>query len=147
MPDLWSFALRLYAYPGVEDACLQLQQNGNDVCLLLTAAWLEHRHTLYSDARRDQLKSLAGPWQQQVIGPLRKIRCAWREQANDDAGLAELRKQVKELEQQAEHLLLQRLQTLCVDWPCGKIQQPWLEQLAKGDGATLQRLRDAAHRL
>ncbi|GIZ10874.1 TIGR02444 family protein [Pseudomonas sp. NCCP-436] len=147
MPDLWSFALRLYACPGVEDDCLQLQQSGSDVCLLLTAAWLEQRHSLYSDARRDELKALAGPWQQQVIGPLRKIRCAWREQAGNDAGLAELRKQVKELELQAEHLLLQRLQALCADWPCGNAGQPWLEQLAQGDGSALQRLRDAAHRL
>ncbi len=28
-PDLWSFALVLYARPGVEDACLRLQEQGH----------------------------------------------------------------------------------------------------------------------
>ena len=41
--DLWDFAQRLYARPGVESACLHLQEAGADVCLLLCGAWLE-RH-------------------------------------------------------------------------------------------------------
>lgn len=39
--DLWNFALHLYARPGVEAACLALQDEGADVCLLLCGAWLE----------------------------------------------------------------------------------------------------------
>ena len=27
-PDLWSFALKTYALPGVQEACLQLQDGG-----------------------------------------------------------------------------------------------------------------------
>ena len=41
--DLWDFAQRLYARPGVESACLHLQEVGADVCLLLTAGWLGGR--------------------------------------------------------------------------------------------------------
>ena len=41
--DLWSFALSTYARPGVEAACLRVQEQGADVCLLLCGAWLEQR--------------------------------------------------------------------------------------------------------
>jgi len=41
--DLWRFAETLYQRPGVEAACLQLQAQGADVCVLLCAAWLERR--------------------------------------------------------------------------------------------------------
>ena len=41
--DLWDFAQRLYGRPGVEHACLQLQEAGADVCLLLCGAWLQQR--------------------------------------------------------------------------------------------------------
>ncbi|MCK1787400.1 TIGR02444 family protein, partial [Pseudomonas sp. TNT11] len=37
--DLWSFALSTYARPGVEAACLRLQEQGADVCLLLCGAF------------------------------------------------------------------------------------------------------------
>ena len=43
MQDLWNFALELYAREGVEQACLELQETGSDVCLLLTGAWLQRR--------------------------------------------------------------------------------------------------------
>ncbi|CDM38827.1 hypothetical protein PPSAL_0210 [Ectopseudomonas oleovorans] len=43
MQDLWNFALELYARAGVEQACLELQDTGSDVCLLLTGAWLQRR--------------------------------------------------------------------------------------------------------
>ncbi|WP_284733726.1 TIGR02444 family protein, partial [Pseudomonas aeruginosa] len=41
--NVWKFAVDVYARPGVETACLALQEQGADVCLLLVAAWLGRR--------------------------------------------------------------------------------------------------------
>ena len=78
MQDLWNFALELYARPGVEQACLELQDAGCDVCLLLTAAWLQGRGVRCLDERLRALTELAGPWQREVVSPLRQTRRHWR---------------------------------------------------------------------
>ena len=69
-PDLWTFALACYARPGVETACLELQNQGADVCLLLCGAWLQARGVACS-ARLQALTALAAPWRGDVIEPLR----------------------------------------------------------------------------
>ncbi|KPY50662.1 Uncharacterized protein ALO48_04472 [Pseudomonas syringae pv. rhaphiolepidis] len=41
MPSaLWSFTLDFYARPGVEQACLTLQANGANVCMVLAGSGL-----------------------------------------------------------------------------------------------------------
>src|SRR3990167_5467928 len=100
--DLWRFAEALYQRPGVEAACLLLQTQGADVCLLLCAAWLETRKIACNDERVTTLKNLAQPWQQQVVVPLRQLRQSWREQAQSDKALRQLREQIKQLELEAE---------------------------------------------
>ncbi|PAU53966.1 TIGR02444 family protein [Pseudomonas sp. PIC25] len=140
LSDLWSFAVDLYARPGVEPACLSLQDAGADVCLLLCGAWLEARGVLCTAERAEQLKDCATPWQREVIEPLRSIRRAWRDGSAQDEALATLRTRVKQLELDAERQLLQRLESLCVTWEEEQGNWPWLEILA-GDAA--EKCRDA----
>ena len=149
--DLWSFALSTYARPGIEAACLRLQAQGADVCLLLCGAWLEQRGVALTAERLQALKQLAGPWQAQVVEPLRQVRTQWRGVAKQDELLAGLRERVKALELDAERVLLTRLQALAHTWPSAEVmsQQRWLERLAAEDAANLdhdalQQLRVAA---
>ena len=136
--DLWSFALSTYARPGVEAACLHLQEQGADVCLLLCGAWLEQRGVALEPERMRTLQQLARPWQAQVIEPLRQLRVQWRAKAQQDEQLATLRERVKALELDAERQLLTRLEALTQAWPKGEItQQRWLEGLAAEDAANL----------
>ncbi|CAM3616958.1 hypothetical protein CCOS865_00317 [Pseudomonas reidholzensis] len=147
--DLWNHALALYAKPGVEDACLALQQRGGDVCLLLCATWLQARRVAPSAERITALREVAEPWQRHVVTPLRSLRQQWRTAAHDDAPLAALREQVKGLELQAERTLLERLQETSRQWPAGSHEatDDWLVRLAPGlgrDHDALQQLRVAA---
>lgn len=130
--DLWSFATTLYARPGVEAACLELQAAGADVCLLLCGLWLDRRGTPYDDALEGQLRRVSAQWQHDVVKPLRSLRQAWRTPAQQDTALAALRQQIKRLELDAEREQLKRLETLAQD----RVRQPgsqqrlWLEALA-----------------
>ncbi|CRN03971.1 hypothetical protein [Pseudomonas sp. 34 E 7] len=145
--DLWSFALSTYARPGVEAACLRLQEQGADVCLLLCGAWLEQRGVARLPERVVALQQLARPWRMHVVEPLRAVRVQWRAMAQQDAHLAELREQVKALELEAERALLMRLEALAQSWSSNEVtgRQEWLEGLATEaanlDHNALQQLR------
>lgn len=130
--DLWNYALALYARPGVEAACLELQALGGDVCLLLCATWLQARAVAVLDERAQALHEVAEPWQREVVAPLRSLRQQWRAAASGDAQLAALREQVKGLELQAEKALLERLQERSRQWPtgCHEPADDWLARLA-----------------
>jgi uncharacterized protein (TIGR02444 family) len=129
--DLWSFAVALYSRPGVEQACLDLQADGADVCLLLCGAWLGQRGVALTVDRVEQLQKIAGPWQAEVVQPLRQLRQQWREAALQDSDLDSMREQVKELELTAERQLLIRLEGLSREWPEGKAElvSQWLQRL------------------
>jgi uncharacterized protein (TIGR02444 family) len=145
--DLWDFAKTLYARPGVEQACLQLQEGGADICLLLTALWLERRQVACSKARSTALQVLAKPWRENAIKPLRLLRQDWRTRAQHDQQLALLREQIKAVELQVETALLRQLQQCSRDWPSTKAGD-WLSQLAGEAGRdnrdALDNLRIAA---
>lgn len=147
MQDLWNFALELYAHPGVEQSCLELQDAGGDVCLLLTGAWLQRRGCRCEAQRLDDLRTLAEPWQHEVVTPLRQLRQHWRTGAQQDADWAALREQMKKLELKAERVLLERLQALAESWPDGEREDDWLLALAGQDSAALQVLRGASRGL
>ncbi|MBI6910501.1 TIGR02444 family protein [Pseudomonas palleroniana] len=145
--DLWSFALSTYARPGVEAACLRLQERGANVCLLLCGAWLEQRGVAVRTERIQALKLIAEPWQTQVVEPLRQMRVQWRALSQQDESLASLRERVKALELEAERELLVRLEAVSQEWQTEAQvnHQPWLERLAAEAAANLdhdaQRLR------
>ncbi|WP_028241458.1 TIGR02444 family protein [Stutzerimonas azotifigens] len=142
--DLWEFALVCYGRPGVEPACLQLQDGGADVCLMLCGLWLEARRVDCDAERLAALTALAGPWQAEVVTPLRRLRRHWRQPASSDPALAKLRSEVKALELAAERELLSRLQARCLDWPAAAAPAPWLEALAPDQPQPLRVLREAA---
>ena len=131
--DLWNYCLNLYARPGVEPACLRLQDQGLDVCLLLCAAWLQERGIVCTEARLAQLKDRAEPWQREVVQPLRQLRTQWREAAAHDESLAVMRAQIKALELEAERTLLRRLEEATQQWLPAQSQDnsDWLEKMAK----------------
>lgn len=143
MQDLWNFAVRLYARPGVEDACLSLQEAGGDVCLLLAGAWLQRRGVPCRQTYLEALLALAAPWQREVVTPLCQLRRHWRTSAEADGELASLRERIKQLELEAERLLLQRIETLAENWPSEDGDNDWLSRLAGDDSAALQMLRGA----
>jgi uncharacterized protein (TIGR02444 family) len=149
--DLWRFAEALYQRPGVEAACLLLQTQGADVCLLLCAAWLERQNLTCTNERTEALRSLAHPWQQRVVLPLRQLRQHWREQAQSDNALGQLREQLKQLELDAEREQLKRLAARTQDWSDSGTGAPldWLERLASqpANHDALQTLRTAAAQL
>ena len=126
-PDLWTFALACYARPGVETACLELQNQGADVCLLLCGAWLQARGVACSQARLQALTALAAPWR-------------------GDLALHSRREALKTLELQAERELLERLQKISQDWPSNGAADAWLETLVPvaHNRAALEVLRSAA---
>ena len=127
--DLWSFAQTLYARPGVENACLRLQTSGADVCLLLTALWLERHRIAFTTARSAELHLLARDWQHDVVKPLRQLRINWRTAAQNDQQQALLREQLKTLELQAERTLLLRLEQHALRWS-EEVAGDWLNSLA-----------------
>lgn len=144
--DLWNFALNLYARPGVEAACLQWQDQGGDVCLLLCAAWLNQRGVAPSEQRVQALREQAEAWQAQVVKPLRGLRQQWRAACVQDPQLASLREQLKGLELAAEHVLLERLEGISKDWaPTLEPGADWLKWLTPADTGlhhdALQKLR------
>ncbi|PYB70527.1 TIGR02444 family protein [Pseudomonas sp. LB-090624] len=130
--DLWNHALALYARPGVEAACLELQALGGDVCLLLCATWLQARGVAVLDERAQALRAVAEPWQREVIAPLRSLRQQWRTAAQADAQLGLLRERLKGLELQAEKALLERLQEHARQWSADSHAptDDWLARLA-----------------
>ncbi|RON11849.1 TIGR02444 family protein [Pseudomonas frederiksbergensis] len=144
--DLWSFSLGTYARPGVEDACLQLQSAGINVCLLLCGLWLAERGVACNEQRLQQLRSVAEPWDADVVQPLRALRVNWKVVAADDSELNALREQVKALELEAERHLLVRLERSALSWPQGEATDlsAWLEGVTAG---AVHLDRDALHQL
>jgi uncharacterized protein (TIGR02444 family) len=105
----WDFSLRLYARPGVADACLRLQERrGIDVNLLFYGLWLgmEGERLSRSDivAAMTRVRTL----HEQVVKPLRTARTALKRMIDGDPALSPaigaLRTAIKKSELDAEHL-------------------------------------------
>lgn len=145
--DIWTFACTFYARPGVETACLALQDAGADVCLLLTGLWLDRHGTPHDSNLELQLRQISVPWQKDVVEPLRQLRQSWRAAAQQDEELAQLREQLKRLELEAERMQLQRLEVLTSSWsvcPANR-QRDWLDALAPATSAPEREARDRLH--
>jgi len=102
----WRFSLTLYDRPGVDVACLSLQErHGLDLNLLLLCVWAGHAGNRLT---RDDMAELAGRvagWQASVVQPLRGVRQWLKHQDAAPVEPAEgLRDGVKELELAAEQL-------------------------------------------
>ncbi|MCG6656567.1 TIGR02444 family protein [Halomonas campisalis] len=108
---LWDFALALYARPGVEAACLRLQDEaGVDVCELLWHCWL-YRHGLVVEGEPEALESIRA-WQRDVTVVVRGLRRELKTDAQHHPGVAEVRRQLQRSELAAERETLARLQAV-----------------------------------
>ncbi len=111
----WKFSLRTYAKPGVEHACLRLQnRQGADVNLVLLCCWAAScgRCALDAETIKGAMQATR-KWQAEIIGPLRAARLALK-QGFDGVPAdqrAQLRKSIGRAELECEHaeqLLLAR---------------------------------------
>jgi uncharacterized protein (TIGR02444 family) len=106
---LWTFSMAVYGEPGVEAACLDLQDRcGLDVNLLLYACWVAVHGVVLERRHIEALGDFARPWRQAAIEPLRRIR---RRLKLDPLGMPApeveaFRQRVKAAELEAERLLL-----------------------------------------
>jgi uncharacterized protein (TIGR02444 family) len=74
--ESWEFALKLYAAPGIADACLRLQAEcGVDVMMLLMATFAAVRRGLVlTETDIAAMDSVCRSWREQIVLPLRAIR-------------------------------------------------------------------------
>ncbi len=111
----WDWAVAAYAAPGVGEACLHLQDAlGNNVPLLLWAAWAARTGRRPDADDVEAACDLARGWSSTTVEPLRAVRRALKiatVDITDDDRLA-LREQVKAIEMQAERVLMNGLATL-----------------------------------
>lgn len=112
-PGFWAFSLAVYARPGVEAACLALQErHGLDVNLLLFCCWAAARGRQLDAATLAAAEAAVAGWRNQVVRPMRALR---RRLKREIAGFpAEpvdaLRRRLLDLELEAERLEQQRLE-------------------------------------
>jgi uncharacterized protein (TIGR02444 family) len=114
--DLWDYALQLYAKPGVESACLQLQQEWSlGVNRLLFCCWLA---TEGRALQAEQLSTCeASQWQHSTTEPLRLLRYRVRAQRRLEPELERCYQALRQAELAAEQVELAWLFALGRDWP------------------------------
>lgn len=103
--DLWPFSLRVYAAPGVADACLAAQDShGADVNLILWAAWLGARGHRLTPAELAAAEATSRPWREEIVRPLRALRRRLKQgpAPAPDAGSESVRAKIKAAELEAE---------------------------------------------
>jgi uncharacterized protein (TIGR02444 family) len=112
--SLWDFAVAVYGRPGVQDACLALQDRlGVDVNMMMFCLWLAACDGIPSDPARflGPALEISRDWQTTVVAPLRACRQSLKQAAAGGPGAAvdvqairALRDQVKKSELEAERL-------------------------------------------
>ncbi|MEM7281200.1 MAG: TIGR02444 family protein [Pseudomonadota bacterium] len=111
--SLWDFASQLYTQPGVEEACLYLQDNCRlNVSLLLFLMWSTKRYGQMQPAFIRECCDLSDTWDGAVVKPFRQVRRWLKHQGAQlgDQDTDDLRSQTKGLELHSEKLLLQALE-------------------------------------
>ncbi|MEH6642649.1 MULTISPECIES: TIGR02444 family protein [Halomonadaceae] len=108
---LWEFALALYAKPGVETACLTLQEEAElDVCELLFHCWLYSYGLEAIPRAAARQRKQRRQWQSSVTAVLRGLRRDLKASAASSDSVAALRETIKQAELMAERENLQRWQ-------------------------------------
>src|SRR4051812_49063083 len=106
--DSWAFALRLYARPGIAQACLRLQaEAGVDVMMMIVAVFaISQRNIPLTPADIEAIDALCRPWREGVVHPLRALRTALKDgpAPAPSAQTERLRGQIKAGELAAERL-------------------------------------------
>jgi uncharacterized protein (TIGR02444 family) len=103
----WTFSLGYYRGDGVSDACLELQDNCDvDVNVMLFLLWQATQKRSFAAVQVKALSEKVGPWQIDVIGPIRGLRRMLKDGTPLlDKGSSELfRTKIKAVELEAERL-------------------------------------------
>ena len=103
----WTFSLGYYRGAGVSEACLELEDNCEvDVNVVLFLLWQATQKRQFAEVQVKALAEKLGPWQIDVIGPIRELRRMLKGNALlPDKGAAELfRTKIKAIELEAERL-------------------------------------------
>ncbi len=111
---LWDFVTWAYAEPGVEKACLALQNRlGADINMVLFCAWLAYRGagTTHPAKCLGAALKLSREWQRSLVEPLRSSRENLKDVieasalvGSDRASAAALRERIKQCEIDMEQL-------------------------------------------
>jgi uncharacterized protein (TIGR02444 family) len=113
--SLWEWAVEAYARPGVEPACLALQdEHGQSVPYLLWAAWAAAEGCALDDAILNRASAEARRWEDAAVVPLRAARRGLKapDKLVPEAAREALRARVQSAELEAERLLLLALERL-----------------------------------
>lgn len=106
--ESWGFALKLYAEPGIADACLRLQARyGVDVMMLLIAAFAAiRRGVVLTPLEIAEMDGVCRPWREQIVLPLRGLRTTLKAgpAPAPGEGSERLRSSIKSAELSAERL-------------------------------------------
>lgn len=111
----WDWALTAYAAPGVQESCLQLQDaGGQNVPLLLWAAWTAATGRPLDEDAIEAACDCARAWDGVAVSPLRAIRRTLKavNPDIDNAARESLREAVKAVELSAERCLMSGLEAL-----------------------------------
>ncbi|MBB5746407.1 TIGR02444 family protein [Brevundimonas variabilis] len=115
MKTLWDWSSEVYSAPGVAEACLHLQDEaGQNVPLLLWAAWMARTGRSADADTLEAACDMARAWTDTTIVPLRVIRRAIKSPIPDMGDLARelIRDRIKAVELEAEKHLLAALEQL-----------------------------------
>ncbi|GEN28598.1 hypothetical protein HVA01_22440 [Halovibrio variabilis] len=120
---LWDFALALYAKPGVEAACLTLQEEAElDVCEVIFHCWLYTCGLEAEPAALARQREQRRRWQCHVTTVLRGLRRDLKASAASSESVARLRETIKQAELMAERENLQRWQAWV--WEASSVDLP-----------------------
>ena len=115
MPNkFWDFSVKIYQYPEVEKACLELQDNhGLSVVMLLYCIWVGVFRGEFEDDIYTRASTFSLSWDNGVVMPLREVR-RWikSSQGEQMVSVEPLREQIKAVELDAERFQMSILEGL-----------------------------------
>ncbi len=119
--SLWSFSLQIYKQPGVEEACLTLQDSiGADINILMYCCW---RGEISNDEIKD-LVTLIPSWQNEVVKGLRDVRRKIKQllsaNCEPSRNIKELRGKVAALELESEKIEQTMLSSFAKNYSTGE---------------------------
>jgi uncharacterized protein (TIGR02444 family) len=112
---LWNYALATYARPGVEAACLSLQdEHGQCAPLLLWRMWAVSERRPVDAALVEGAAATARAWDEAAVAPLRQVRRRLKHGFSPipDKARTALREDLKSAELRAERMLLETLEAM-----------------------------------
>ncbi len=112
----WDFSLRTYRLAGVPPACLALQdQGGADVNVALFLLFQATRGLEFDQALVGRLDAAVAAWRTDIVVRLRQVRLSLKPLEADPA-VANLRRQVKQVELESERLQQEFLFATASGW-------------------------------